>query len=216
MPYSPLSRLPLLGATSLIALLSPTAAQAAPQAGDWMVRARAIGVVPQEDASITGGVTGNSINIDNSVVPELDISYFFTKNIAAELIAATTPHDVHANGTSAGNLDLGDAWLLPPTLTVQYHFTDFGKYKPYLGAGANYTLFYNENVGPSITSIHYGNSFGPALQAGMDYMLDDHWMLNFDVKKVWINSDVKINGGAVRADVDIDPWLVGVGVGYKF
>ena len=80
-----------------------------PKAGDWMVRARALGVIPQEDATITGAVTGSSISIDNSVVPEVDISYFLTDNIALELIAATTPHDVHANGTSAGNLDLGSA-----------------------------------------------------------------------------------------------------------
>ena len=201
--------------TSTIAIFSPIVAHAQ-EAGDWILRARVLGVMPQEDATISGGVTGSSIDIDNSVVPELDISYFFTKNIAAELIAATTPHNVHANGTSSGSLDLGDAWLLPPTLTLQYHFTDFGKCKPYIGAGANYTIFYNEDAGTSITSIDYGNSFGPALQAGVDYMLDEHWMLNVDLKKIWINTDVKINGGSVRADVDINPWLVGVGIGYKF
>ncbi len=185
-------------------------------AGDFVVRGRALVVKPQEDATITGGVTGNSIDIDTSVVPELDFSYFFTKNIAAELIAAVTPHDVKANGTSAGNLDLGSAWLLPPTVLVQYHFDEMNKFKPYVGAGVNYTMFFNEDAGASITNIKYGNSFGPALQVGVDYMLDDHWMLNADVKKVWINSDVSINSGSVNADVDINPWLIGVGFGYKF
>lgn len=200
----------------LCALFSFSAPAHAVKAGDWMLRARAIGVMPQEDASITGGVTGNSIDIDNSVVPEFDITYFATDNVAFELIAAVTRHDVHANNTNSGNLDLGSAWLLPPTLTAQYHFTQFGKCKPYVGGGLNYTMFFKEKSGPSISDISYGNSFGPAAQAGVDYMIDEHWLLNLDVKKIWINSDVNINNGSVRADVDINPWVIGVGIGYKF
>ena len=107
-------------------------------------------------------------------------------------------------------------WLLPPTLTAQYHFDTETAFKPYVGAGINYTMFYNEKAGSSINDIKYDNSIGGALQVGFDYAIDDHWMLNADVKKVWINSDVSINGGAVRADVDIDPVIVGFGVGYKF
>ena len=187
-----------------------------PQAGDIVLRARALSVMPSEDASVSGAVTGSSVDIDNSIVPELDFSYFVTDNIALELIAAVTPHDVNAPSSSAGPLDLGDVWLLPPTLTAQYHFTNLGDFKPYLGAGINYTVFFNEDTGASVTSVDYDNSVGPALQAGMDYMLDDNWMLNLDVKKIWINTDVKFNGGVVRADVDIDPWVVGIGVGYRF
>lgn len=204
----------IIAIASLLTCVSSMALAA--EAGDFVLRARALGVVPQEDANITGGVTGSSISIDNSVVPELDLSYFFTKNIAVEAIAAVTPHNVHANNTSAGNLDLGDVWLLPPTVTLQYHLDQMGQCKPYVGAGVNYTVFYNEDAGSSITDIKYDNSFGPALQAGVDYMLDEHWMLNMDVKKIWINSDVSINGGTVNADVDINPWVIGVGVGYKF
>ena len=184
--------------------------------GKWMMRARAISVIPAEDAAITGAVTGSQIDIDTSVVPEVDFTYFATNNIAFELIAAVTPHDVNTKTSSVGALDLGDVWLLPPTLTAQYHFTNLGKCKPYLGAGVNYTVFFSEDKGTSVTSVDYGNSFGPALQAGVDYMLDDHWLLNVDVKKIWINTDVKFNGGAIRADVDINPWVVGVGFGYKF
>ncbi|MDX2073537.1 MAG: OmpW family protein [Alphaproteobacteria bacterium] len=209
-------KLPYLLGLLLVTAIN-TSSACATEAGDWVVRARAVGVLPQEDADITGAVTGSSIDIENSLVPEVDISYFITPNIAMELVLATTPHDVSAQNTSSGNLDLGNAWLLPPTLTAQYHFTDFGAWKPYVGAGANYTIFYKEKAaGSSIADIEYDNSFGPALQVGMDYMIDERWMLNIDIKKIWINSDVKINGGAVRADVDINPWLVGVGVGYRF
>ncbi|TAH34228.1 MAG: OmpW family protein [Alphaproteobacteria bacterium] len=164
---------------------------------NWMMRFRGIAVVPQEDASTT---IGGNVEIDNTVVPEVDFSYFFTKNWAAELILATTPHDATA---TAGNIDLGSVWLLPPTLTMQYHMDPVDGWKPYVGAGVNYTIFYNEDKGPAINSIKYDNSFGPALQAGVDYDLKNGWFLNFDVKKIWINTDVKINGGAIRADVDI-------------
>jgi outer membrane protein len=172
--------------------------------------------VPDEDTTVTGAVTGNTLSIDNSVVPEVDFSYFVTPNIAFELIAAVTPHNVKAPSSSAGPLDLGDSWLLPPTLTAQYHFTDMGKFKPYVGVGINYTHFFGEDAGASVTSMDIEDTFGPALQAGMDYQIDDHWMINLDVKKIWIQPNVKFNGGAIRADVDINPWIIGAGIGYRF
>lgn len=200
--------------TSVLSVLP--AASYAGEAGDFVLRVRGIGVIPDEDVSITGAVTGSDIDIDNTLVPELDFSYFVTNNIALELIAATTPHEATAKNTSAGNLDLGEVWLLPPTLTVQYHFNGLDRFKPYVGAGVNYTVFYGEDEGSSITDMNFDNSFGPALQAGFDVAIDENWLVNFDVKKIWIDSEVSINGGAVRADVDIDPWIVGAGVGYKF
>lgn len=206
----------LLSLLTGTAIFSPAMAAGMPEAGDFVVRARALSVIPSEDATLTGAVTGSQINIDTSVVPEVDFSYFVTDHIAFELIAAITPHDVNTKTSSAGPLDLGDVWLLPPTLTAQYHFTHFGAFKPYVGAGVNYTVFFGEDKGTSVTNADYGNSFGPALQAGADYMLDDHWMLNLDVKKIWINTDVKFSSGAIAADVDINPWVVGVGVGYRF
>lgn len=203
--------------TSAALLATPAFAESGTvKAGDFIIRGRAISVIPSEDATVTGAVTGSTVDIDTSVVPELDFSYFVTDNVALELIAAITPHDVNAPSSSAGPLDLGDVWLLPPTLTAQYHFTQFGKCKPYVGAGLNYTVFFDEEIGTSVTSVDYDNSFGGALQAGVDYMLDDHWMVNVDAKKIWINTDVSFNNGAIRADVDINPWVIGAGVGYKF
>lgn len=183
------------------------------KAGDWMIRARAIGVIPQESSSLN---IGGEAKVNNSVTPELDFTYFFTQNIAAELILATTKHDVKAVGSSAGaNVDVGSAWLLPPTLTLQYHFTQFEGFKPYVGAGINYTHFYNEKAG-ALATVDYSDSFGAALQAGVDVHLQGNWYANLDVKKVFINTTAKFNGGAVRADVDIDPIIVGVGIGYHF
>lgn len=198
----------------------------------WMIRARVIAVLPDESGalSVGGANLAGGVDIGDQYVPELDITYFFTDNIAAELILAVTPHDVSAvNVTVPGvltnaNIDLGDVWLLPPTLTLQYHFKNGSKFKPYVGAGVNATFFFNEDAGSVADGIDYDPSFGPALQAGFDYDLDGKeggFALNVDVKKIWINTDVKVDfttalGAAVNADVDINPLVVGVGLAYKY
>ncbi len=192
------------------ALFLPATVAYAKDAGDILIRVRGIGVVPDESG--TTDALGGSIEIDNAYVPELDFTYFFTENIAAELILATAKHDVTLKNP---NVDLGSVWLLPPTLTLQYHFLPKSRVSPYLGAGVNYTIFYNEKSG-GVNDISYDNSFGLALQAGVDVMVDDAWSVNFDVKKIFLNTDVSVNGGAVNADVDIDPWIFGIGVGYRF
>ncbi|MBA4207904.1 MAG: OmpW family protein [Parvibaculum sp.] len=178
-------------------------------AGDIMVRARALWVVPDEDATVSA--IGGNVNVSNDVIPEIDFTYFVTDNIALELIAGTSRHDV--SSTVAGSL--GKVSLLPPTLTLQYHFMPKEKLSPYLGAGVNYTIFYKEDA-PAGMTIDYDNSFGWALQAGVDYAVADRWYVNFDVKKIFLSTDVSINGGAITADVDLDPWLIGVGIGYRF
>ena len=182
----------------------------------WIIRARALMVEPDESASIS--VIGGDVDIDESFVPELDFTYFLTRNFAIEAILAVTPHDVTATGTAAGQVDLGDVWLLPPTVLLQYHFApDSERFRPYVGAGINYTYFFNEDEG-AVNSIDYDNSIGYALQAGFDYGINENWALNFDVKKVMIDTDVTIQSGATRidADVDIDPWVFGLGVAYRF
>lgn len=178
------------------------------KAGDVMVRARALGVLPAEDSRTN---IGTSVKLSNSYVPEFDATYFFTPNIAVEAIAAVSPHHV---STKSG-VDAGKVWLLPPTVTLQYHFNQFQEFKPYVGAGLNYTHFFGEDGG-NLNTPHYEDGFGTALQAGVDVPLKGNWYMNADVKKLFLNTDVKFNSGAVRADVDIDPWIVGVGVGYKF
>lgn len=184
----------------------------------WMIRGRALVVVPQEDAKLRLGgapIVGGDVNISNSVVPELDISYFFTKNIAVELILGVTPHNVKGAGTLAG-ARIGSAWLLPPTLMLQYHFTDLGPFKPYLGVGVNYTIFFDEKAKGGFTSFDLKDSFGLALQVGFDYMINDHWGINFDVKKIFLEPKVKVNNGLIAGKVKIDPWLIGTGVTYRF
>jgi outer membrane protein len=199
----------------LTAALSPALA-----AGDspWMIRARALGVFP-EDSSSQITVIGGEADVEEAYTPDLDLSYFFTDNIAAELVFfAYSRHDVTAKNTAVGDIDLGSLDLLPPTLTAQYHFVPQEAFSPYIGAGLTYVLIPNEDSGAA-TAVRYDDGvIGFALQAGLDYFFNDHWCLNFDVKKVWVQVDVEVDalGTTVKTSVDVDPWLVGIGVGYRF
>ncbi len=176
----------------------------------FQVRLRAIGVFANGDGIVDGTSLGTSV--DNSYVPEVDLTYFFTENIAAELIAATAKHSV-----SAGGSQLGETWILPPTLTLQYHFTPDNKFSPYIGAGINYSLFYGENDAAGVSDLNVDNGVGLALQAGFDYWINDNWGLNLDAKYIDLDIDVSVANGALNAyDVDIDPWIIGAGVSYRF
>ncbi|RSC93031.1 OmpW/AlkL family protein [Tenacibaculum singaporense] len=180
----------------------------------WQARFRWVSVLPNESATI--GTIGGDVEIGKSFIPELDFTYYFTENIAAELILGTTNHDVKAVNTALGDVNLGDVWLLPPTLTLQYHFY-INDFKPYVGAGVNYTIFYNADPG-AVVDVDYENGFGYALQLGFDYDLDDTWFLNVDAKYVGLSTDVSVNAGiaTVPAEVDINPLLIGFGVGMRF
>ncbi len=201
---------------SLFAVSTANAANFKPKsAGDILIRARVVDVVSDED--ITGNIPG-SADLNNDVIPELDFSYFFTDHIAAELIAGTSKHDFKWN-TGSSKVDLGSVHLLLPTLTLQYHFMPKQRFSPYVGAGINYTHFYAEDTSSGITSIDYKDKFGYALQAGFDYAIAGNWSFNVDVKKIFLRTDVHttLNGGTnFTASGHINPWLLGVGVGYRF
>ncbi|MBB4955403.1 outer membrane protein [Agrobacterium vitis] len=183
----------------------------------WQVRVRALGVVTRNKGSVDG-IAGSGISSSDTVTPELDFSYYFTDNIAAELILGTTYSNVSGTGSIAGLGKLGKTWLLPPTLTLQYHFTDFGAFKPYVGAGVNYTMFYNQSATGATTDLDIKNTLGGALQVGFDYMLDQHWGVNFDVKKLYLRPDFEatVGGSRVKGSAKLDPWLIGAGVTYRF
>lgn len=186
----------------------------------WMVRVRGLAVIPGGSNRVSAAgalIAGAKVDMSNSVVPELDITYFFTKNIAAELILGTTPHTAKAKGAIAGLGNLGKVWLLPPTLTLQYHFTDFGAFKPYVGVGANLTLFYGEEHG-SLNRFRVRHAAGLAVQVGFDYMINKNWGFNVDVKKLYLRTDATglLGGVPIKAKMKLDPWIIGTGVTYKF
>lgn len=172
----------------------------------WMVRVRAVNIDAVDKAT---GTLGN-VSANDKVIPEVDISYFFTPNWAAELIL-TYPqkHNVRLNGAVIGSLK-----HLPPTLTAQYHFDTNSQFKPYLGAGLNYTAFSSVHLDVPNASIER-SSFGLALQAGVDIEIQKNLYLNLDIKKVQIRTDLTI-GGANQGTVKVDPVLVGIGLGWRF
>ena len=189
------------------------AGSVAAQESPWLVRARAVNLNMANEVT-TSTLANLGVAVNDKTIGEVDVSYFFNKNVAAELIL-TLPQNqgVYSNGSSIGNFK-----HLPPTLTLQYHFTDFQSFKPYVGAGVNYTkitgtnLSTNSNLDPVTLDSH---SYGAAFQAGVDVPLTKQVSLNFDVKKVYIKSDVYSNG-AKAGTLKLDPVLVGVGVGYRF
>lgn len=208
----------LFGEVALAADLTaaPEAVAVAPGLTPWQVRIRALGVITNDSGSVNG-VAGSDLSYSDTVIPELDISYYFTDNLAAELILGTTRANIYGEGSIAGLNRIGSTWVLPPTLTLQYHFTDFGSFKPYVGAGVNYTYFYAQDA-DSADHVNVHGAIGGALQVGADYMLDDHWGLNFDVKKIFLKPDfdVTVGGTKMKGSADLDPWLIGGGVTYRF
>jgi outer membrane protein len=213
----------LLGAAAVGAAISAPV-QAAQ--GDVLVRVRGIMVVPNErSGSVLPGFPGEKVKVDNSVMPEVDLTYMASDHIGFELIAATTRHSASGiTGTTGGIGKLASTWVLPPTLTAQYHFNPRGSVRPYVGAGINYSIFWDEKasdglvkaVGP--TSVHMSDSVGWAAQAGIDIDVSQRMFLNLDVKYIDMSTDARLTTTAIgtqRVHVDINPIVVGVGLGFR-
>lgn len=179
------------------------------QENPWMVRVRATQL--NWDNSQTGIAQALNINAKDKTIPEVDVSYFFTKNVAAELIL-TYPQKVNID-SNLGRL--GNVKALPPTLLAQYHFTNLGPLKPYVGAGLNYTRFTSRsNLLAGAASVE-SSSFGPAVQVGADYMLTKNWGVNLDVKYIRIKTDVNV-ASVPLGSLELSPIVTSVGVTYKF
>ena len=199
------------------------------EAGDWLIRGRVIAVVPHDSSNtvtLSGASIGGKLGVDSDVVPEIDFTYMLTRNWGLELILASSKHDIKAKGGALGPLsNIIDARTLPPTLTLQYHFMPDSRYQPYAGVGINYTLFFDEDASSGLKALGAGKahvdldpSIGIAFQVGMDVAIDNDWFMNFDVKYIDMNTDASIstNIGKVKVDVDIDPWIYGIGIGRRF
>ena len=204
----------------ILGTLLGTITSFAQEAGELHMRVRGTGVVPMENAHV--GVIGGNVAVTNNVIPEIDFTYYFTKNISAELILGTSKHEVVAVNTDLGNVDLGRVMLLPPTLSLQYHFYPTSTFKPYVGLSGNYTIFYNQGEGKgrnaAVTTVDYDNTFGYGFQLGFDYKVTDKMYWNVDVKKLYMNTDVNVGTTLdvnVPADVDLNPWLISTGIGFK-
>ncbi len=161
-----------------------------------------------------GAASGLHVDVGDSVMPTVGLSYFLTDNLAIEAIAGTTKHTIRAQG-GATDVVVHKTWVLPPVVALQYHFAPQSKVSPYVGAGINYMLFYGDKDKNGF-KVKLKDGFGTALQAGVDIAIQGPWSANVDVKKVFFSTDASINGGALKSKVNLDPWVLSAGVGYKF
>ncbi|WP_312143654.1 MULTISPECIES: OmpW/AlkL family protein [Stutzerimonas stutzeri subgroup] len=223
----------LFTASALALALSAPFAQAF-EAGDIIVRAGAITVDPHEDSSdinhaVLGDVAGSKATLDSNTQLGLNFAYMVTDKVGIELLAATPfSHDVGVKGMPgpyAGlNGKLGSLKHLPPTLSVIYYPLDkTSAFQPYVGAGINYTWFFDTELSSSaedkgFSGLDMKDSWGLAAQVGMDYMLTDNIMLNAQLRYIDIDTTgtTYLAGDKVKVDVDVDPFVYMVGLGYKF
>lgn len=196
--------------------------------GDIMLRLSGTGVLPQDRESRVwlnndGGLgRGMHLSTTDQAMPELAIEYFITDNISVDLIATSTRHEVSAWGGAAGNkLDVGSAWVLPPTLTFAWHFRPNKRFNPYLGVGATMMWFYNMQ-GAAGSSLNSAFTAGPSINAGFDYQLVGNWFLNADVKQMFVSMHAyekgrsDLQGVKIRAQDSLDPTVVSAGIAYRF
>lgn len=214
--------------TVIVALVSACAltvsaskpGEAGDYSGNFMARIGATVVHPDSEADVFANgvlIPTADAEVSTEVIPSLTLTYFFNRNIALELFCCFAKHEVDGKNLLAG-VDLGDTWIFPPALTLQYHFDSMGGMKPYVGAGVQYINFFSEGTASGLGGfkLDIDDAFGFTLQAGVDIPLSDGWYLNADVKKTWLETDAKWVGTPVTADVELDPWIFTVGVGYRF
>ena len=190
-------------------------AQAGDYSGDFLVRVQGTYLnFNDESTNLTGGAIPGGLELDDEFIPTLTLTYFLNKNLAVELFCCFA--SLEANSSALGNV--ADFWVFPPALTLQYHFDSMGGFKPYVGAGVQYILpFDEEGVGAlNGVDVEVDDALGFTLQAGFDMELGQGWYFNADVKKTWIEHTVSAQGLGDVFDVDIDPWIFSVGVGYRF
>lgn len=178
--------------------------------GDWLLRVGAGMVDPASD-------NGDVVSVDSATTLIFNGSYFFTPNIALEVLAAAPfSHDIH---DPTGSVKLAETKHLPPTFSLQYHFNTQGKFHPYVGAGLNYTTFFDEETTsalPAGATLSLDDSFGLALQLGADFDLTDKMFLNVDVRWADIDTEASIPQVPLTFDVDIDPMVYSIALGWKF
>jgi outer membrane protein len=201
----------LLGVAAALLAIATVPASAAPyEAGTILLRLRAVEIVPDVSSTVS---IGGKVSITDTTIPEADITYFFSEHWAVEAIAGTDKHAIYYNGSTK----LANVWLLPPTVTVQYHFDQIGPFLPYIGAGPNVTIFYDRSNGP-LGKLRTTDNWGFALQAGVDIPLteDGRYFFNLDVKRLFLSTSASFSASPVTAKVNINPWLIGTGVGIRF
>ena len=208
----------------VLLLLASSTTLALAQDSDWIVRGRILSISP-DDESTTILDTGTGVTVDSATSLEVDLTYMFNESWGLEIVATYSSHDLETTGGALGGLDAGSVDVLPPTFSLQYFFDAGGRLHPYVGVGLNYTTFPSYDLssdleGAGVADIDFDDSIGFAAGGGLDIDFGTSWLLNLDVKYVDMSTDaeIRLDGGGTldTVTVDINPWLFGVGVGYRF
>ncbi len=219
----------LISSVAIVLLLLTVPVAQAYEQGDILVRGRIINVDPDDSSSVVSAgiplapVANTGVGVNDDTTVELDFTYMLHRNWGVELILGSSEHDVPATGVIAGNGDIINARTLPPTLTLQYHFRPDGRFRPYAGIGINYTHFFDEKVTGGIDApgakVKMDSSWGLAAQIGADVSINKDWFINFDMKYIKIETTAHFKNTTLtdaEVDVDIDPFVFGVGIGRRF
>lgn len=198
-------------AFSLAALMASVAVPAlAQEKGDFLVALGLGWVEPTEESNTLAG----QIDVDGNLRPTITVEYFIADRIGIELLASWPfQHDVNLQG--AGKV--AEVKHLPPTLSLQYHFVNQSKVTPFVGAGVNYTYFFDEDGQGALAgaNVDLDDSWGFALHAGLDYEINDRSALRADVRYIDIETDTSVNGVDI-GEVKIDPWIFNIAYVMKF
>lgn len=204
-------------ATLIAGLLAlTTGSVSAVEKGDWLVRFGAANVSPNDSSTGLSGVGPTAtVGVESDTQMFANLSYMIKSNIALELLAATPfSHDIKGTGALAGLGKVGETKQLPPTLSIQYHFSPKDSVRPYIGAGINYTIFFSEKATNTITSLKLDDSWGLAVQAGVDVDISKNWFFNADIR--YINIETTATTDLGTAEVKINPTVISLGVGTRF
>lgn len=215
--------------TVLIAAMAATFTTApvmAYEAGDMVLRVGAAGVFPTGESDSLNAVPGGKVEADDAWSLGITFTYMFTDQIGLGILGAYPfSHDIESNGTLATALgdssDVGETKQLPPTVTLQWHIpVGPANFQPYIGAGVNYTYFFDEDTKGPLNGVNLDidNSWGLAGEAGLDYVMDNDWTMSAQVWYIGIKPEAKIQGGGLdeKVDVEINPWVFMASVGKKF
>ena len=196
--------------TSILALATACTVLAVPafaqSQGDWTF---GVGVINVNPKSNNGTLAGGATTLGDDTQISLTVEYFIRDNIGIELLAATPfEHNINIAGVGTAT-----AKQLPPTLSVNYHFPTKGKIKPFIGAGINYTTFFEEETALGVLKLE--DSWGFALQAGADWQISDNGALRLNVRYMDIESDAYLNGASI-GKAEIDPVTIGFSYVHRF
>ncbi len=208
----------LITAACLATALTTASSALALEKGDWIGRLGVSHISPDSSSDPVPGIPGSGVEADSSTSATFNIGYMVTDKLAIDVLAAWPfTHDINGTGTIAGLGKIGETKQLPPTVSLQYHFSPKANFRPYVGVGVNWTHFFDTEAKGALTgaSLRLHSSVGIAGQLGADYDLNKDWFMYGDVRYMDINTDASLNGGP-EFEVEIDPWIFAVGIGTTF